>query len=75
MVKKNKKTCGMLTVNIFLNFNIQRIINMRFNHFKINKTRMYGAYKVAPKLGIEHIDKLIGILDCKFDNRNIQDSL
>ena len=25
---------------------------MRFNHFKNNKTRMYGAYKVAPELNM-----------------------
>ena len=25
---------------------------MRFNYFKKNKTRMYGAYKVAPELSM-----------------------
>ena len=43
----------MLTVNIFLNFqHSSNNINMRFNYFKNNKTRMYGAHKVAPELSM-----------------------
>ena len=39
-------------------------IHIRFNHFKLNKTCIYGAY--------EDVDEPIGILDCMFDKRNIQ---
>ena len=33
-------------------FNIRVTVNMRFNHFLLNKTRMHWTYKKAPKLNM-----------------------
>ena len=45
---------------VFLNIRVT--VNMRFNYFLLNKTRMHWAFMIAPELNIFDIDALIGKL-------------